>query len=55
MSKSRPKDHIVHTYCCISCPKTYKSKHNLKRHVDHAHYCTKVFECRICRKTFSSN
>ena len=50
------KDRVVILYCCPygDCKKEYKSKFNLKRHVQFKHLSLKPFNCPTCERTFFS-
>jgi hypothetical protein len=37
-----------------SCLKCYKTKYNLRRHINSNHLSIKEFECIVCYKTFAS-
>lgn len=43
-------------YCCpiSNCEKEYKTKFNLKKHVEMTHLGLKFFICDICNKSLSS-
>ena len=43
-------------YCCMApeCQKTYKSKFNLKRHVDIVHLNVRQYKCSVCDCTFTA-
>ena len=36
------------------CNKSYRTKYNLRRHINSNHLCIKEFSCPICSKTFAS-
>ena len=36
------------------CSKTYKTKYNLRRHINSNHLYIKEFSCQICLKSFAS-
>jgi len=38
---------------CSICPKTYRSRFTLRRHVEAFHYRTKRFACEHCDKSFA--
>lgn len=44
-------------YCCPhqDCSKKYKSKFNLRKHVESSHLGKKFFICSDCGKSFASN
>ena len=46
----------VNLFCCMAldCDKVYRSKFNLKRHVEIAHLKIKRFECELCHGMYSS-
>lgn len=45
-----------HAYKCYyeGCTKNYKTKYNLRRHINSNHLYIKEFSCNICSKSFSS-
>mmetsp|Transcript_34383 Transcript_34383/g.60258 ORF Transcript_34383/g.60258 Transcript_34383/m.60258 type:complete len:119 (-) Transcript_34383:638-994(-) len=47
---------LIRLFHCSSprCPATFKSKYNLKRHVDTVHFHLKSFQCNSCCKYLSS-
>lgn len=42
-------------FCCPNCPRSYKYKHHLNRHLKYECGKEKQFRCNICRKAFSHN
>lgn len=41
-------------YCCTACDKTYKSRFNLKRHIEIVHLEQRPHQCSICSSTFTA-
>ena len=53
--KEQQENQIV-LFCCPynNCIKEYKSKFNLKRHVQYKHLACKPFNCTTCKRSFFS-
>lgn len=46
---------VFHYKCYYSdCQRSYKTKYNLKRHINSNHLLIKDFSCEFCAKTFAS-
>ena len=48
------EEFMMTIYCCLvdGCSKEYKSKFNLKKHIQVIHCSVKPFQCSICKQTF---
>lgn len=51
------KELILTLYCCMfeGCDKSYKSKFNLKWHIEKIHLKSKKYSCPKCNQSFASN